>query len=197
MALSDMQDAIERFIEVKASAIILRWAINRYREQAQGPMLGSASRIFGQLTGGRYSALTVDEESEEPSLLAVLRDDPGPPGIYRDRAQLSEGTRDALYLSLRLAAIEVHLKEHPGMLVIADDLFVNLDDQRAAAGMKVLADLSCSTQVIYLTHHQHLESVAKATVGNLDVVHLSHPRQLRSASSRQQNMEPDGQELSS
>ncbi|MDH4459223.1 MAG: AAA family ATPase [Nevskia sp.] len=172
LAVTAMQDAIERFIEVKASATILRWAIAKYRAQTQGPMLSAASRIFSTLTLGRYDSLTVDDGDGEPELVAMLRDDPGYSGTVRKRGVLSDGTRDALYLSLRLAAIEIHLQEHPGAPVICDDLFVNLDDARAAAGMQVLAKLAEKTQVIYLSHHRHLESVARSAVGPINVVDL-------------------------
>ena len=44
---------------------------------------------------------------------------------------------------------------------------------RAAAGFKALAELATRTQVIFLTHHEHLVSVARAAVGDeLDVITL-------------------------
>jgi uncharacterized protein YhaN len=36
------------------------------------------------------------------------------------------------------------------LLFLADDLFVNFDDQRAEAGFKVLAEVARSTQVLFL-----------------------------------------------
>jgi uncharacterized protein YhaN len=43
---------------------------------------------------------------------------------------------------------------------IADDLFINYDDQRSAAGFKVLANLAEKTQVLFFTHHEHLTRIA-------------------------------------
>ena len=71
-------------------------------------------------------------------------------------AGLSEGTRDQLYLALRIAALELHLVGAPPLPFVADDLFVNFDDARAEAGLRVLRALSAHTQVIFLTHHAHL-----------------------------------------
>jgi uncharacterized protein YhaN len=44
------------------------------------------------------------------------------------------------------------------MPFIADDLFINFDDKRAAAGFQVLNELAKKTQVLFFTHHQHLHA---------------------------------------
>lgn len=168
LALSTMKDAMERYVAAKAGAVILRWTLNRYRQQAQGPMLSAASQYFSLLTDKRYSGLVVDPDSEKPTLLAELAES----GQQITKEALSEGTRDPMYLALRLAAIEIHLKEHPGMIMIADDLFINMDDVRAACGFRALAELSKKAQVLYLTHHDHLEAVARNSVKGLNVVRL-------------------------
>ena len=51
------------------------------------------------------------------------------------------------------------------MPFIADDLFINYDDQRARAGLQALAELSRHTQVIFLSHHEHLLPAAQAVFG--------------------------------
>ena len=51
------------------------------------------------------------------------------------------------------------------MPFIADDLFVNFDDKRAAAGFQVLNELAKKTQVLFFTHHEHLLDVARKTLG--------------------------------
>jgi hypothetical protein len=48
---------------------------------------------------------------------------------------------------------------------LADDLFVNFDDERSEAGFRVLAELAKSTQVLFFTHHPHLASIARSVVG--------------------------------
>jgi uncharacterized protein YhaN len=59
------------------------------------------------------------------------------------------------------------------MPLIADDLFINFDDRRTAAGLRVLGELSRSMQVIFLTHHDHLVPLAKEVLGSdLSVVEL-------------------------
>jgi uncharacterized protein YhaN len=43
--------------------------------------------------------------------------------------------------------------------VILDDILINADDARASATLKVLADLARRTQVLFFTHHRHLEEL--------------------------------------
>jgi hypothetical protein len=61
------------------------------------------------------------------------------------------------------AAIEDYHAEP--MPFIADDLFVNFDDKRSAAGFQVLNELAKKTQVLFFTHHQHLLDVAHRALG--------------------------------
>lgn len=155
-----MADAVERFIKVHTAGRLLRWAIDRYRETKQGPMLSRASEVFSGLTRGSFAKLVVDFECEPPRLDG-LRPDGKTVGI----AGMSDGTRDQLYLALRLAALEMHISQAHALPFIADDLFINYDDDRSRAGLEALAKLSESTQVIFLTHHQHLVPVVKAVLG--------------------------------
>jgi uncharacterized protein YhaN len=72
-----------------------------------------------------------------------------------------------------LAALELHLEQATPLPFIADDLFVNYDDQRARAGLEALATLSEKTQVMFLSHHHHLTSIVREVFGNtVNVVHL-------------------------
>jgi uncharacterized protein YhaN len=74
--------------------------------------------------------------------------------------QLSEGTRDQLFLALRVAAIEDHLKTAEPLPFIGDDILQTFDDDRALAALRVLTELSQHTQVIVLTHHRHILELA-------------------------------------
>jgi uncharacterized protein YhaN len=78
---------------------------------------------------------------------------------------MSTGTADQLYLALRVASIEDYLERAEALPFIADDLFINFDDGRAAAGFRLLGQLAQKTQVLFFTHHQHLVDIAKATLG--------------------------------
>ncbi len=46
---------------------------------------------------------------------------------------LSDGTRDQLYLALRLASLEHHARTGEPMPLILDDILIHFDDDRARA----------------------------------------------------------------
>lgn len=167
-ALAKMANALERYIKVFTAAKLLRWSIEKFRETKQGPMLARASEVFMGLTQAAFSKLVVDYESE-PLKLSGQR----ATGEMVEIEGMSEGTRDQLYLALRLAALELHLEQTVALPFIADDLFINYDDGRAKSGLQALAKLSESTQVIFLSHHEHLVPVAQSVFGDkLNVVRL-------------------------
>ncbi|RZM02250.1 MAG: hypothetical protein EOP73_10210 [Variovorax sp.] len=167
-ALAEMADAAERYVRVHTASRLLKWAIDRYRETRQGPLLGRAGAIFAGLTRGSFQKLSVDFDSD-PLTLHGLRAD----GQVVPIAGMSDGTRDQLYLALRLAALEMHLGQSHAMPFIADDLFINYDDGRSEAGLRALAELSTRTQVIFLSHHDHLvPTVRRVFGGDVNVVAL-------------------------
>lgn len=160
-ALAAMAMAAERYLHVATATRLLRWAIDRYRDRKQGPMLARASALFSLLTLEGFRKLLVDYEQQPPVLSAQRAD-----GTVVAVDGLSEGTRDQLYLALRLAALELHLEQSGPLPFVADDLFINFDDARSRAGLQALRELSARTQVIFLTHHDHLLPSVREVFGD-------------------------------
>jgi uncharacterized protein YhaN len=74
-----------------------------------------------------------------------------------------------------VASVEDYLERASPLPFIADDLFINFDDGRAAAGIGVLGKLALRTQVLFFTHHLHLVEIARATLGpSVSVITLSN-----------------------
>ena len=86
---------------------------------------------------------------------------------------MSTGTADQLYLALRVASIEDYLDRADALPFVADDLFLNFDDARDAAGFEVLGQLAKRIQILFFTHHRHLVEIAERTLGKpVNVVSL-------------------------
>ena len=160
-ARSELEVLAEHYILKRTQALTLKWAIEKYRERHQDPLLLRAGELFSILTTGRYVTLRVDADGPAPRLLG-LRDDGR---TMVEVTAMSEGTADQLFLALRLAALEQSVAAGTNLPFLADDLFVNFDDHRAEAGFKVLAEVAKSTQVLFFTHHPHLVAIAKEVVG--------------------------------
>ena len=159
-ALARMAEVTERFIKVHMGARLLRWSIERYRDEKRGPLLERASEVFSTLTLGSFQTLEIDYDGDTPQLMGRR-----PDGRHVDFEGLSEGTEDQLFLSLRLAAVEMQLRHAQSLPFIADDLFIKYSDDRATQGFKALGDLAKKSQVIYFTHHDHLVDVASGAIG--------------------------------
>ncbi len=160
-ALAEARATAERYARLHVARVLLKAGIDRFRAEQQDPLLRSASAHFALLTGGRYRRLGVDQDAAGRSLLLAVYDD----GSECPIDGLSEGTRDQLYLALRVAAVEAHVARSEPLPFIADDLLVNFDDGRATAALWLLAELGRSTQVILFTHHDHIAALAAAQPG--------------------------------
>jgi uncharacterized protein YhaN len=79
---------------------------------------------------------------------------------------MSDGTRDQLFLALRLAYIENYCDTTTVCPVILDDVLMAFDDARAGAALRALHDLSRKTQVLVFTHHTHHVELAERILGN-------------------------------
>ncbi len=156
-ARATMELEAEAYLRKRAQAVMLRLAIQKYQEERQGPLLKRASELFAVLTLGRYERLCADyDDSNTPHLLGQLTN-----GSTTPIQAMSEGTLDQVYLALRLAAMEEMVENGAQLPFLADDLFINFDDERAGAGLRVLQKLACRTQVLFFTHHRHLLEVAE------------------------------------
>ncbi len=176
--LTHLKNNAEEFINYKLSSWLLRQGMERYRKNHQGPLLSRSQAIFKELTSGNYQTLEVDhhEKTNEPFLTAVRVDSQGRAAAVTVDG-LSDGTRDQLYLALRLAALELFLERHGAFPFVVDDILVHFDDQRSQATLNVLRELAQKTQVIFFTHHIHLIQLAKEALGdqNLNIQVLDRP----------------------
>lgn len=93
--------------------------------------------------------------------------------MIHEMHQMSKGTREQLFLALRIAAIDRYVDISGPVPVVFDDVFVESDDARCGQIFQALGELAATTQVIVLTHHHHLVDIAlKALGGRLRVQEL-------------------------
>lgn len=166
-AKADMKAEAEVYVLKRVQWFLLRRAVDRYREHRQAPLLTRAGALFDNLTLGRFVDLHIDYEAPTPRLLGVRADRQ----TFVPIDGMSEGTTDQLFLALRLAAVEQSNAAGVRIPFIADDLFVNFDDDRAKAGLNVLSELAASTQILFFTHHVHLRNMGQ-TVAALACLEL-------------------------
>ncbi len=165
--LAKLRRLAERYIQIKVAGHVLKSEIERFRSENQTPILTITSRYFSELTLGSFAGLLTDENDQGEPVLVGAR----PNGARVLVERMSSGTRDQLYLALRLASLEWRLANHEPMPFILDDILVNADDARSLAALKILAELATKTQVILFTHHQRIvdEALQLAPISGLQV----------------------------
>lgn len=164
--LTAIKSYAEDYVRTKIAIHAVTRAITRYREENESTVLARARQLFLHFTGGAYGRLELHHEDQQ--LLCVRQD-----GFAASVDMLSDGTRDQLYLALRLAALEeLALRSEP-MPLILDDVLVNFDDERTALTLDALGDFAATSQVIMFTHHRRTWDIAKKRLrGRIDLHEL-------------------------
>jgi uncharacterized protein YhaN len=148
---AEIANCARTYARARLAAAVLERVVKQYRDRHEGPLLKRAGELFARITAGSFNRLSADYDEDKQVLLGVRPNDE-----RVNVAGMSQGTRDQLFLALRVAAIEQHIGGRGPFPVIVDDLLVQFDDDRALATLAVLTELSAKTQVLFFTHHQHL-----------------------------------------
>jgi uncharacterized protein YhaN len=153
---SDLDRANEELGEVRRTrdrlalaAAIVREADRRFRTEHQPDVIRRASEYFRPMTDGRYSGIVMEEDR-----LALMPSSGARLVSTEEGTAVSRGTRDQLYLSIRLALID-HLDEGRMRLpLLLDEVFVNWDARRRQEGYAVLRRIAMHRQIFLFTCHE-------------------------------------------
>lgn len=145
------------YLRLRLAEQILLKSIEAYRQENQAPVLRRAQHIFAHITRGEYPELVDDTDTDGKAVLRARRGS----GPLVDVEDMSEGTRDQLYLALRLASIDRYADEGRAMPLLLDDVLMTFDDGRTGAGLSLLDEMTDRFQVIVFTHHEHIGRLAK------------------------------------
>ncbi|MCC7338524.1 MAG: AAA family ATPase [Pirellulaceae bacterium] len=121
-----------------------------YETERQPETLREASAFLSQLTEGKYlriwtplgkNQLRIDNATGQALPLEVL----------------SRGTREAVFIALRLSLAAAYARRGVTLPLVLDDVLVNFDSVRAESAAKVLRDFaSLGHQVVMFTCHEHI-----------------------------------------
>lgn len=109
-------------------------ARRRFERERQPHVIREAAAIFRTITGGRWQSIAASLEDGVPRAVPV----DGEPVPHE---HLSRGTREQLYLALRLGYVRTHALHAEPLPLIMDDILVNFDPERAARTAAALAAL--------------------------------------------------------
>ncbi len=159
-ALAEVGSLVHDYARLRLAALVLGREIQRYGSEHQGPVLRRTGELFRRMTLGAFSGVTSDFGGQDEPVILCERASEG----RVDVSGLSDGTRDQLYLALRLAALEHHMRHSEPMPLIVDDVLVSFDDRRSRATLELLGELAQHTQILFFTHHERLVELARAAI---------------------------------
>lgn len=164
--IAGFQDDVDRYAVHYLAKRVLTEVMGRYARDNQPELLRQASSLIQQITDGVYTEVRQSANEKTLELLSAL-------GDFRDPDRLSTGEREQLFLALRLAYVARHCQAVEPLPIALDDVLVNFDEERAAATLRALADMSKTTQVLFFTCHRDLKELAMETVQNAVVRDLT------------------------
>jgi uncharacterized protein YhaN len=147
-----LRDYAERYAVYTLAEVALREAVERFEREHQPGLLEAASRFFAAMTAGRYRRV----QRRLDGTLQVEREGGGT--LLPDK--LSTGTREQLFLAIRLAYIEHYRRSAEPLPIVLDDVLVNFDRGRARATLGALGEVAGHTQVLLFTCHEHFAELA-------------------------------------
>ncbi len=159
-AAASLARVLEDAVLMEVAMALLDHGLQAVERGGDGVLLARIGAALRALTLGAYDGVALHPDKDGTlRLVAIERAFPGEPRAVN---ALSEGTRDQLFLALRLVAIEDHVAESPPLPFVADDILQTFDNARATATLRALLTLSEQTQIIVLTHHDHVLDLARA-----------------------------------
>ena len=145
ISLTAMRDEMKNKHEALEMAIsTLENACDSMKKQAAPLIAAESGHLFSKITHGKYSNLYTN------STMSLSFGDEQT-SLPRDAGYLSTGTREAAYISLRIALCKFLYKEEP--VLVFDDAFSHLDDTRLKSTLDYLWTLSEEFQIIILSCH--------------------------------------------
>lgn len=163
---SKLVSEIHRFVPLVFARHLLQDAIASFEREHQPELVRDISKLFASLTRGEYTE--IERPTSDRDVIYVRRHD----GSERSPEQLSTGTREQLYLAIRLGYIRHYCRTAEPLPIVMDDVLVNFDIERAKATLETLREFSRDVQVLFFTCHDYFVDVIREVVPNVSAVSL-------------------------
>lgn len=142
--------AVDRWAPLVLARALMKQAIDKFEREHQPAVMADVGRLLAQMTLDRYTA--IERKLDGRGTLLVVDDS----GNRKTPQQLSTGTREQLYLAIRLAYIQHYCRDTEPLPIVMDDVLVNFDTERARQTLTALTEISDNVQIIFLTCHEHM-----------------------------------------
>ncbi len=169
-ARSELVSAIRAWADHTTAATLFDLAKKVYEEERQPEVLRLASEYFSTMTRGAYTRVLAPLGEIDLQVEATGS------GNRKGPEALSRGTKEQLYLAMRLALASAYADQLVALPLVADDILVNFDDARAEATAALLGAYAAGGhQVLAFTCHRRLAELFTAQAPDARVIELPKP----------------------
>ncbi|MCH8831671.1 MAG: hypothetical protein IID00_02860 [Chloroflexi bacterium] len=92
--------------------------------------------------------------------------------VTKQPSELSQGTREQLYLSLRFGLIREFGEQTVSLPVVVDEVLVNFDPGRARRTAEAFVELSETNQILVFTCHPETVAIFTDVAPETQVIHI-------------------------
>lgn len=142
-----LQQLMAQWASKKALATAIHETLFRLREEKLPHVLTQVNAFFHSLTGGRYDKLFIHEEGYFEAHAVS--------GLRYHVAELSQATKEQVYISLRMALAKTLATSAPFPFIM-DDPFVHFDRNRTNKMVQLMKEVGYERQILYFTCHEEM-----------------------------------------
>jgi len=154
MVHSEIHNAQLELAELLVAKTLLEDTLETYRNVHLPAVLKTAGRMIKSATEGAYVGLTPTDDGKD-----IIIEDAA--GNTRNATELSRGTRELVFIAIRLALAMDYAARDIHMPIIMDDVMVNLDEERAAQMAKLIAAVGEEHQIFFMTCNPYTSEILK------------------------------------
>lgn len=144
-----LNSAAKKWAEVELCKYLIDKARLVYEREKQPGVLKKASEYFERITKGRYIKVVSPLMEQRFEVISADQE-------IKKPEELSRGTVEQLFLSLRLGLIADFVSNWQPLPLVIDDILVNFDPERSVSALKLLSDLEEMGQILFFTCQPHL-----------------------------------------
>jgi uncharacterized protein YhaN len=145
---AELQELAIEWSKFTLAGVSLRKTMELYQRTKMPKVIQLAEENFREMTEGHYHRIFILDDE----MIKVERKD----GTIFHAVELSQGTKEQLFISIRFALIQ-SIGEKYHLPVLIDDGVVNFDLSRTKAFLKLLRKMARDHQVLFFTCHPHIK----------------------------------------
>ncbi|GAB5406216.1 MAG: YhaN family protein [Aureliella sp.] len=169
---AELSELAQQWILFKTGHHILNRSIELFAEENEPELIRLARGFLSRLTDGRY--VGVEHQRGKGGGFLVRAAD----GAALTPTQLSSGTREQLYLALRMAYISHHCSQHEPLPVLMDDCFVNFDDDRMHHAIEAVGQWRDDIQTVIFSCHRRTRDAVESLLPTAKIIDLQAQAEL-------------------